>query len=66
MTLHHSLASFPASQREAAYALGLTRFKILQVIVLPQVIGGCAPAIVNAVASLFRNTTIVTTTFWTR
>jgi His/Glu/Gln/Arg/opine family amino acid ABC transporter permease subunit len=53
------LYSVPGSQREAAYALGLTRFAAFRLVVLPQALRNMLPALVAQLVSLFKTTSLV-------
>jgi general L-amino acid transport system permease protein len=55
------LQAIPRGQHEAAKALGLSYWKIMALIVLPQALKIVIPGIVNSFISLFKDTTLVTT-----
>ena len=54
------LQAIPKGQVEAAQALGLSYWKTMQLIVLPQALKIVIPGIVNTFISLFKETTLVT------
>lgn len=53
------LQAIPKGQYEAAQALGLSFWKMMNLIVLPQALKISIPAIVNSCISLFKDTTLV-------
>jgi general L-amino acid transport system permease protein len=53
------LQSIPKGQHEAAYAVGLSYWQSLRLIVLPQALKVTIPNIVNSYISLFKDTTLV-------
>ncbi|MEW6049247.1 MAG: amino acid ABC transporter permease, partial [Bacillota bacterium] len=53
------LQGVPASQYEAAYALGLSHAQVLGLVVLPQALRAVVPAIVGQFISLFKDTSLV-------
>lgn len=53
------LQAVPAGQREAAMALGLSYWKTMGFIVLPQALKKVIPGIVNTFIGLFKDTTLV-------
>ncbi|HTC08126.1 MAG TPA: amino acid ABC transporter permease [Acetobacteraceae bacterium] len=53
------LYSVPGAQREAAYALGLTRFAAFRLVVLPQALRNMLPALIAQLVSLFKTTSLV-------
>jgi general L-amino acid transport system permease protein len=53
------LQAIPKGQYEAAQALGLSYWKMMNLIVLPQALKISIPAIVNSCISLFKDTTLV-------
>jgi general L-amino acid transport system permease protein len=53
------LQSIPKSQYEAARALGLSGFRTMTLIVLPQAMANVIPAIVNTFTALLKETTLV-------
>jgi general L-amino acid transport system permease protein len=53
------LQAIPKGQYEAAHALGLSYWKIMTLIVLPQALRIVIPNIVNSFISLFKDTTLV-------
>ena len=53
------LQAIPRGQYEAAQALGLTYWKMMVLIVLPQALRIVIPGIVNSFISLFKDTTLV-------
>jgi general L-amino acid transport system permease protein len=53
------LQAIPKGQYEAAQALGLSYWKLMNLIVLPQALKISIPAIVNSCISLFKDTTLV-------
>jgi polar amino acid transport system permease protein len=58
-TLRAGLRSIHPGQAEAATAIGLSSFKTLRRIILPQALRRILPDIVNQLVSLFKSTTIV-------
>ena len=54
------LQAVPEGQVEAAKALGMSSFRIMALIVLPQALRAVIPAIVGQFISLFKDTTLVT------
>jgi polar amino acid transport system permease protein len=58
-TLRAGLRSIHRGQAEAAAAIGMSPFKTLRRIILPQAIRRILPDIVNQLVSLFKSTTIV-------
>jgi general L-amino acid transport system permease protein len=54
------LQAIPKGQFEAAEALGLSFWKMMGLIVLPQALKIVIPGIVNSFISLFKDTTLVT------
>lgn len=57
--LRAGLEAVPAGQREAASALGLSRFDQLRYVLVPQAVRISLPALGNNVISLFKNTVLV-------
>ena len=53
------LQAIPKGQYEAAQALGLSYWKVMSLIVLPQALKIVIPGIVNSFISLFKDTTLV-------
>ncbi|MBT3990083.1 MAG: amino acid ABC transporter permease [Rhodospirillaceae bacterium] len=53
------LQSIPAGQFEASKAIGLSYWKMMGYIILPQAIRNSVPALVNTCISIFKETTIV-------
>ena len=53
------LQAIPKGQYEAAQALGLSYWKMMSLIVLPQALKIVIPGIVNSFISLFKDTTLV-------
>ncbi len=53
------LQAVPKGQIEAAEAIGMNKFQIMAIIVLPQAIRAVIPAIVGQFISLFKDTTLV-------
>jgi His/Glu/Gln/Arg/opine family amino acid ABC transporter permease subunit len=53
------LYSVPAAQREAATALGLKRFAVFRLVVLPQALRNMLPALIAQLVSLFKTTSLV-------
>lgn len=53
------LAAVPRGQEEAAMALGLNRYQVLTLIVLPQALRIVIPPIMGQFVSLFKDTTLV-------
>jgi general L-amino acid transport system permease protein len=53
------LQAIPRGQFEAAQALGLSFWKMMNLIVLPQALKIVIPGIVNSFISLFKDTTLV-------
>jgi general L-amino acid transport system permease protein len=53
------LQAIPRGQYEAAQALGLSYWKVMSLIVLPQALKIVIPGIVNSFISLFKDTTLV-------
>ena len=53
------LQSVPAGQDEAARSLGLSRWRALRLVVLPQALRSVIPAMVNLVIGIFQDTTLV-------
>lgn len=53
------LQAVPPGQREAAIALGLSYWKTMRLIVLPQALKKVIPGIVNTFIGLFKDTTLV-------
>ena len=58
-TLRAGLRSIHPGQAEAAAAIGMSPFKTLRRIILPQALRRILPDIVNQLVSLFKSTTIV-------
>jgi polar amino acid transport system permease protein len=58
-TLRAGLRSIHRGQAEAAAAIGMSTFKTLRRIILPQALRRVLPDIVNQLVSLFKSTTIV-------
>jgi polar amino acid transport system permease protein len=58
-TLRAGLRSIHPGQAEAATAIGISPFKTLRRIILPQALRRILPDIVNQLVSLFKSTTIV-------
>jgi polar amino acid transport system permease protein len=58
-TLRAGLRSIHPGQAEAATAIGMSPFKTLRRIILPQALRRTLPDIVNQLVSLFKSTTIV-------
>lgn len=58
-TVRGGLQAIPRGQYEAAQALGLSYWKMMNLIVLPQALKIVIPGIVNAFISLFKDTTLV-------
>jgi polar amino acid transport system permease protein len=58
-TLRAGLRSIHPGQAEAAGAIGMSSFKTLRRIILPQALRRILPDIVNQLVSLFKSTTIV-------
>ena len=58
-TLRAGLRSIHRGQAEAAAAIGMSSFKTLRRIILPQALRRILPDIVNQLVSLFKSTTIV-------
>ena len=57
--LHSALRNLPTAQKDAARALGLTEAKVFFLVTFPQAYRSRSPAIVGALAGLFRNTTLM-------
>ena len=55
------LQAIPAGQYEAAQAVGLSYWKMMRLIVLPQALKIAIPGIVNTFIGLFKDTTLVVT-----
>ncbi len=53
------LQTIPPGQSEAARSLGLSRFALLRLVVLPQTLRVALPAIVNTFVSLLKDTSLV-------
>lgn len=53
------LQAVPRGQAEAAAALGLSRFKVIRLVVLPQALRVSVPAMVNLAVGVFHDTTLV-------
>jgi len=53
------LQAVPRGQAEAAAALGLSWFKVLRLVVLPQALRVSVPALVNLAVGVFHDTTLV-------
>jgi general L-amino acid transport system permease protein len=53
------LQSIPPGQHEAASALGLSQWKIMRMVVLPQALRNVIPALVGQFISLFKDTSLV-------
>ena len=53
------LQAIPHGQREASYALGLSKVKTTALIILPQALKHVIPGIVNTFIALFKDTTLV-------
>jgi general L-amino acid transport system permease protein len=60
-TVRGGLQAIPRGQFEAAQALGLPYWNMMNLIVLPQALKIVIPGIVNSFISLFKDTTLVTT-----
>jgi polar amino acid transport system permease protein len=58
-TVRTGLLAVPKGHREAALALGMSRFDILRRIVLPQAVRRMLPDALNQFVSLFKATSIV-------
>ena len=58
-TVRGGLQAIPKGQYEAAQALGLSYWKMMNLIVLPQALKIVIPGIVNSFISLFKDTTLV-------
>jgi general L-amino acid transport system permease protein len=58
-TVRGGLQAIPKGQYEAAQALGLTYWKMMNLIILPQALKIVIPGIVNSFISLFKDTTLV-------
>ncbi|QIG51567.1 amino acid ABC transporter permease [Nordella sp. HKS 07] len=58
-TVRGGLQAIPRGQYEAAQALGLSYWRMMNLIVLPQALKIVIPGIVNAFISLFKDTTLV-------
>ncbi len=58
-TVRGGLQAIPKGQYEAAQALGLSYWRMMNLIVLPQALKIVIPGIVNAFISLFKDTTLV-------
>ena len=54
-----SLNAVDRGQREAAYALGMSRFQSMRLIILPQAMSVAIPPLVNSFSSLLKDTTLV-------
>ena len=59
-SIRGGLESIPATQREAALALGLTSWQAMLLVLLPQALRAVVPSIVNSAISLFKETSLVT------
>lgn len=59
-SIRGGLESIPATQREAALALGLTSWQAMSLVLLPQALRAVVPSIVNSAISLFKETSLVT------
>ncbi|MBA3895859.1 MAG: amino acid ABC transporter permease [Sphingomonadaceae bacterium] len=57
--LRGGLQAIPPGQEEAASALGLRRWQVLRLVVLPQAIGKVVPALTNTVVVIVKNTSLV-------
>ena len=53
------LAAIPIGQYEASFAVGLTYWKTIRLIIMPQVLKVSIPGIVNTFIGLFKDTTLV-------
>jgi len=53
------IMAIPRAQTEAAYALGLSRFQTLRLVVLPQALRLVVPPVTNDFVALFKDTSIV-------
>ncbi len=58
-TVRGGLQAIPKGQYEAAHALGLPYWKMMNLIILPQALKIVIPGIVNSFISLFKDTTLV-------
>lgn len=58
-TVRGGLQAIPRGQYEAAQALGLSYWRMMNLIILPQALKIVIPGIVNAFISLFKDTTLV-------
>ncbi len=58
-TIRGGLQAIPKGQYEGAQALGLSYWKMMNLIVLPQAIKHVIPGIVNSFIALFKDTTLV-------
>jgi len=58
-TVRGGLQAIPRGQREAAEALGLSRWKVTRLIVLPQALRAVIPAMVGQFISLFKDTSLL-------
>jgi general L-amino acid transport system permease protein len=58
-TVRGGLQAIPKGQYEAAQALGLSYWRTMNLIILPQALKIVIPGIVNSFISLFKDTTLV-------
>lgn len=56
--LRSGFRTLPKGQFEATEALGLSRFQALRLVLLPQAVRACFPALVSQTLSLFKATTL--------
>ncbi len=57
-TIRAAIASLPRGQWEAAYALGMTKRKVLQRIILPQALRVALPPLANSFIGLVKDTSL--------
>lgn len=56
--LRSGLRAVPAGQYDGARSVGLNRFQVLRLVVIPQAIRNALPAVINQSLSLFKNTSV--------
>jgi len=58
-TFRGGIEAIPRGQREAAYSVGMSPFHVFRRIILPQVLLGAAPSIVNQFTVIVKSSTLV-------
>ena len=56
-----AIQSVPARQAEAAYAVGMTPVKAMQIVILPQALRNALPAIGNQMVFIIKDTSLAST-----